>query len=237
MRRAVIVVGKAPLAGSAKTRLAPPLSPQEAAELYRGFLLDTLELAASLDWERTTLVHPRGHGPVLAGLVGQMPVHLLEQRSSGLGDALASAFAQHFVAGFDAAILIGSDNPTLSAAPMREACDALLDGADLALGPTVDGGYYLVGMRAPQLGVFEAIEWSTSRVYAQTLGRATALGLRVHQVAEWYDVDEPDDLRRLADELALGPSTLARHTRAVIEAVRGATSGMQFAGAPVWPSG
>jgi hypothetical protein len=154
---------------------------------------------------------------LLARLLVQMPVRLLEQRSSGLGDALAYAFDQHFGSGFDTAILIGSDNPTLSAAPVREASEALLDGADLTLGPTVDGGYYLIGMRAPRLGVFEGIEWSTPHVYAQTLGRARALGLRVHQVAEWYDVDEPADLRRLADELAVGPSTLARHTRAVIK--------------------
>jgi hypothetical protein len=221
MRRALIVVGKAAAAGSAKTRLAPPLTEQEAADLYRGFLLDTLELAASLDWEGTTLVHPRGDAPLLAPLVGEMAVQLLEQRSAGLGDALASAFEHHFAAGFDVAVLIGSDNPTLSAGPVREACDALRDGADLSLGPSVDGGYYLIGMRRPQLGVFEQIEWSTPRVYAQTLARASALGLRVHQVAEWYDVDAPEDLRRLVDELGTGPPTLARHTRAALEGLRG----------------
>jgi rSAM/selenodomain-associated transferase 1 len=220
MRRALIVVAKAPVAGRAKTRLSPPLSEQDAADLYRGFLLDTLDLAASLEWERTTLVHPRGDGRVLARLTATLPVHLLEQRSAGLADALAYAFEHHLSAGFDTAVLIGSDNPTLAAASIHEACGSLLGGADLTLGPTADGGYYLIGMRQPRIGVFEGIEWSTPHVYAQTLSRASALRLRVHQVAEWYDVDEAADLRRLVDELAEAPPTLARHTRLVLERLR-----------------
>jgi glycosyltransferase A (GT-A) superfamily protein (DUF2064 family) len=264
MPRALIVVGKAPAAGSTKTRLVPPLSAQDAADLYRGFLLDTLELAASLGWERTSVVHPRGDGPALAALLREMSelpqeldtqthsaggvgrrqaqvsrvddipfgsegwlsserasgdthVRLLEQSANGLGDALAYAFERHFAAGFDTAILIGSDNPTLSVEPVKHAHAALQGGADLAIGPTVDGGYYLIGMRQLHLGVFEDINWSTPLVYAETLDRARSLGLRVHSVAEWYDVDEPGDLDRLSRELAEGPATLARHTRLVLE--------------------
>jgi rSAM/selenodomain-associated transferase 1 len=217
MRRALIVVGKAPVAGSAKTRLVPPLSAQDAADLYRGFLLDTLELAVSLGWETLSLVHPRGDAPLLAPLVAESPVRLLEQHADGLGDALTSAFARHFADGFDVAVLIGSDNPTLPRQPVEAACASLLEGADLTIGPTLDGGYYLIGMRQPHPGVFEGIEWSTPRAFAQTLSRARALGLHVEQVAEWYDVDGPDDLHRLAREVADGPSTLARHTRVVLD--------------------
>lgn len=217
MRRALIVVGKAPLAGSTKTRLVPPLSPQDAADLYHGFLIDTLEMAASLTWERTSLVHPRGDGMQLAQLAGKSPVQLFEQRGEGLGSALASAFEHHFAIGCELAILIGSDNPTLSSAPVREACNALSSGADLAIGPTFDGGYYLIGMRQPHVGVFEGIDWSTPRVFAQTRSRARALGLRVHKVEEWYDVDESQDLDRLSKELSNGPPDLAPHTRLVLE--------------------
>jgi rSAM/selenodomain-associated transferase 1 len=220
MRRALIVVGKAPVAGSAKTRLAPPLSAQDAAALYRGFLLDTLELAARLEWECTTLVHPRGDGRVLATLLSRTSVKLLEQSAAGLGDALAGAFGYHFAAGCDAAILIGSDNPTLSVHPVLAAWRSLQAGADLVIGPTLDGGYYLIGMRAPHLGVFEAIEWSTPKVYGQTLERARALGLRVEPVEEWYDVDEPADLERLSREVAEAPADVARHTRRVLERLR-----------------
>ncbi len=216
MRRALIIVGKAPLAGSAKTRLVPPLSGHEAADLYRGFLLDTLDLADSLEWESTSLVHPRGDGPVLAALLGRSRVQLLEQRTTGLGDALAYAFAHHFAQGFDTAILIGSDNPTLPAAPVQAACQHLQAGADLTIGPTLDGGYYLIGMRRAHLGVFADIEWSSPRVYGQTLERAQALGLEVRAVDEWYDVDEPADLERLVREVATAPLHVAQHTRRVL---------------------
>ncbi|HEY1295857.1 MAG TPA: TIGR04282 family arsenosugar biosynthesis glycosyltransferase [Chloroflexota bacterium] len=220
MRRALIVVGKAPVAGSTKTRLVPPLSAEDAADLYRGFLLDTLELAASLGWERTSLVHPRGDGPSLTALLGPARADLVEQRREGLGNALAYAFEHHFVAGSEAAVLIGSDNPTLSREPILEAASALREDADLTLGPTLDGGYYLIGMRQPQPRVFEDIDWSTPRVFAQTLARATEVGLRVRRVAEWYDVDEPADLERLTREVAAGPATLAPHTRQVLERLR-----------------
>jgi rSAM/selenodomain-associated transferase 1 len=220
MRRALIVVGKAPLAGSAKTRLVPPLSAGAAADLYRGFLLDTLELADSLGWERTSLVHPRGDGPVLKALLASTRVELLEQRGVGLGDALGYAFAHHFASGFDTAILIGSDNPTLAAGPVQAACQYLLAGADLAIGPTLDGGYYLIGMRQPHLGVFTDIEWSSPRVYRQTLERARHLGLDVQPVEAWYDVDEPGDLERLAREIAVAPDHVAQHTRRVLARLR-----------------
>src|SRR5262245_31465488 len=164
MRRAVIVIGKAPLAGVTKTRLVPPLSSEDAATLYRAFLLDTLALALGLIWEQTSLIHPGGHGPALRGLVPD-GIHLIEQTGTGLGDALAYAFEHQFAQGSESAILIGSDNPTLSAEPIAAAQRALDDGADLVIGPTSDGGYYLIGMRQPQPGVFQDIDWSTDRVY------------------------------------------------------------------------
>jgi rSAM/selenodomain-associated transferase 1 len=226
MRRALIVVGKAPLAGSAKTRLVPPLSAADAADLYRGFLLDTLDLAASLDWERISLVHPRGDGPPLATLLAGTRVDLLEQPGAGLGEALAYAFERHFAEGYETAILIGSDNPTLPAHPVRAALRSLHAGADLALGPTLDGGYYLIGMHKPHLDMFTGIDWSTPRVYRQTLERARTLRLQVHSVAVWYDVDEPADLDRLSRDIAEAPAFVAHHTRHVLDRLRsGAESG------------
>ncbi|HEY2593779.1 MAG TPA: TIGR04282 family arsenosugar biosynthesis glycosyltransferase [Chloroflexota bacterium] len=224
MRRALIVIGKAPVAGSAKTRLAPPLSAEDAADLYRGFLLDTLDMASILGWEGTRVIHPRGDGPALANLLAHMRVELLEQRATGLGDALAFAFERAFADGYDTAILIGSDNPTLPARPAQDAWRALQAGADLAIGPTLDGGYYLIGMREPHLGVFADIEWSTPRVYQQTLKRARQLDLRVQSVAEWYDVDEPADLERLSREVAEAPAQVARHTREVLERLSAAAT-------------
>ncbi len=219
MRRAIVVIGKAPIAGAAKTRLAPPLSPAEAADLYRGFLLDTVELALSLEWDRTWLVHPRGDGPLLRRVLPEGRVRLLEQPRSGLGDALATTFERAFADGCESVILIGSDNPTLGPDPVLAAHTALVEHEDVALGPSADGGYYLIGMRRPHVGLFQNIEWSTPRVYAQTLERARALGLRVHSVREWYDVDHPADLHRLQRDLDGNPPEVAPHTRAALQRI------------------
>jgi rSAM/selenodomain-associated transferase 1 len=222
MRRALIVVGKAPTPGRTKTRLVPPLSAAAAAALYRGFLLDTLELARGLGWECISLVHPRGDAPALRGLTPG--VQLLEQPRDGLGLALSFAFERHFADGCDTVTLIGSDNPTLPAELIDDAQNALARGHDLAIGPSLDGGYYLIGMRRPHLGIFDHIDWSTSRVFAQTLDRAAALELRAHTIHEWYDVDEAKDLEQLVHELDRSPLVVAPNTRAALE---------RYAGAPV----
>jgi len=210
MRRSLVLVGKAPLPGAAKTRLGPPVA---AAALYRAFLLDTLDLARQLGWQRTTIVHPRGDDAELRSLCEG--VQLLEQNTSGLEDALKCAFTCHFREGFERVVLIGSDSPTLPVDVIVEAEAALADH-DVVLGPTRDGGYYLIGMRQPHLGLFEDVDWSTSRVFAQTLRKAQRLGLQVHEVGEWYDVDEPADLDRLRDELTRLPESVAPNTRATL---------------------
>jgi rSAM/selenodomain-associated transferase 1 len=217
MRRALLIVGKAPQAGSAKTRLVPPLSPADAAILYRGFLLDSVALGLGLGWDRVSVVHPTGHRQALAEFLSE-PVRLFEQRGRALVNALASAFESHLAEGFDRVVLIGSDNPTLPRAPIDEAC-AALDEFDVSIGPSADGGWYLLGMREPHLGVFENVEWSTPRVHAQTLAQAERLGLRVHAVQEWYDVDEPNDLDRLQRELADCSPDVAPNTRAALARV------------------
>lgn len=216
MRRALIIVGKAPVSGRAKTRLVPPLTFEAAAALYRAFLLDTVELGLNLGWERVTVVHPRQDGLPLRELLPQ-DAALLEQVEDGLGAALAHAFKHHLTEGFDRVVLIGSDNPTLPEEPIQQAGKAL-ETHDLAIGPCSDGGYYLIGMREPHLGVFENIEWSTPRVYDQTLQRAAELRLSVKNVRKWYDVDEATDLVRLYVELASSP-VLAPHTRTILELI------------------
>jgi uncharacterized protein len=214
MSRALVIVGKAPQAGVTKTRLIPLLTAAGAADLYRGFLLDAVGLGLELGWEQVSVIHPRGSHQGLRQLL-PAEVHLVEQRGDGLGDALSHAFERHLAEKFDRVVLIGSDNPTLPRGPIDQACDSL-DEHDLAIGPTTDGGYYLIGMRAPHLSIFEGISWSTPRVYAQTLAQAKRLALRVHAVGEWYDVDEPRDLERLQADLVSSPAAVAPNTRAAL---------------------
>jgi rSAM/selenodomain-associated transferase 1 len=215
MRRALVIVGKPPEPGCAKTRLVPGLSAEEAAALYRGFLLDSVGLGLELGWEQVTVVHPHGGGPALAALLPDR-VRLLEQPGRGLADALPHAFTTHLAEGFGRVVLIGSDNPTLPPGLIEQACTAL-DSHDLSIGPSADGGYCLIGLREPHLGVFEAIDWSTSRVYGQTLAQAERLGLRISRLPEWYDVDDTSDLARLQRELAASPAHVAPCTRAALE--------------------
>jgi rSAM/selenodomain-associated transferase 1 len=212
--RACVIVGKAPVAGQAKTRLVPPLTPEGAAALYAAFLRDAVELAQSLNWERVSVIHPAGDHDVLRAII-PANVSLVEQSSPGLGSALSQAFAHHFDHDFKRVVLIGSDNPTLPAEPVRAASDAL-DRADLAIGPTADGGWYLLAMRRFHAELLENIEWSTSRVYSQTLANANRLGLTVEPVAACFDVDEPHDLARLRSELEHTAPAVARHTRAAL---------------------
>lgn len=220
MRRALVVVGKAPRPGAAKTRLSPPLSAEGAARLYAGFLQDTLGMACRLGWERVSLIYPPEPNAESA-LRALVPpeVSLQPQSGHGLGPALAGAFEQHLAEGFREVVLIGSDNPTLPPALVESARRALAD-YDLALGPSADGGYYLLAMRCPHLGIFERITWSTDVVFAQTRARARALGLSVHALPEWYDVDTATDLARLRHELAHLRPEVAPATRAVLADLR-----------------
>src|SRR5438105_11821830 len=133
MRRALLIVAKPPQPGRTKTRLVPPLTPDEAAELYGGFLLDCVSLGLNLGWERVSVVHPAGDRQALADLLPPS-VSLVEQLGIGLGAALSSAFERHLADGFLRVVLISSDNPTLPLDPIREACDALGDH-DVSIGP------------------------------------------------------------------------------------------------------
>jgi uncharacterized protein len=216
MGRSIVIVGKAPRPGLAKTRLVPPLTYEGAAALYRAFLLDVVDMALGLGWEDTSVVHP---ADAVAGtdLGDLLPpgVRLRPQAGDGLGAALAGAFRSQLGAGLAPVVLIGSDSPTLTA-PLVEAAAHGLATHDLVVGPSADGGYYLIGMSRPHLAVFDAIAWSTSMVFEQTMTRARALGLRTLVLPEWYDVDTVEDLSRLREHLAVLPPRVAAATRAAL---------------------
>jgi len=215
-RRALVIVSKAPRPGHAKTRLVPPLTPVEAADLARAFLLDTLAVGLSLGWECVSVVHPAADGALLRAVVPSQ-ARLCAQRGKGLGNALSTAFEQHFAEGFQRVVLIDSDSPTLPRRLLHEASEQLA-GHDVSIGPSADGGYYLLGLRAPRPELFEGIVWSTPTVYAETLQRAR--GLRVQALPEWYDVDSAADLARLDADLREQLPGVAAHTRAVMERLR-----------------
>jgi hypothetical protein len=201
MRPAVVLMIKAPLAGTVKTRLSPPLSAEETAGLAACFARDAAGCALRASDSVVIAYAPASGRATLENL---LPAGLcwVEQRGADLGSRLEAAAAEVFGMGFRPVVIVGADSPTLPPSYIAHAVDALAASrADAALGPTEDGGYYLVGLRRPAPGLFRDVDWSTPRAYAQTARNASALGLRLLELPSWYDVDTPEDLARLRTEL------------------------------------
>lgn len=210
MSSALVIFAKAPIVGQVKTRLCPPLSLAEAAELYHCFLLDTVTRAISLPQAQVYLAFtpPDGEGEALLRALLPYPLHYMPQRGDSLGEREANVFTDVLQAGFSRVVLIGGDIPTLPRAHLQEAFSLLADAQhDVVLGPSTDGGYYLIGARACHPELFENITWSTSAVLAETRAQARRAGLRVVQVPAWYDVDSEEDMIQLVKELASSTSS------------------------------
>lgn len=207
---AVIVMAKAPRAGEAKTRLAPPLTLEEAARLAASLFADTVALALRCGAAVVVAYAPADGRAALEEALRSAALEeaagdivWLGQRDGDLGERLAGVAERAAAEGFGPLLLVGADSPTLPPAFLAAALEGLArGGADVALGPTADGGYYAVGMRAPAPGLFDSIEWSTPRAYVQTAHNAARLGLRLLELPHWYDVDTPADLARLRAELS-----------------------------------
>jgi uncharacterized protein len=196
---------KAPVEGLCKTRLCPPLTMAEAAEMSRRFIADVAAViadAAPAAGARGVAVYsPAGAEAVFAGLLPD-GFATLGQRGDDLGERLLHATADLLVDGCGGVCLINADSPTLPASLLRRTVEALRRPGDrIVLGPAVDGGYYLVGMKRLHAELFEGIAWSTGQVLAQTLGRAADLGLPTTLLPVWYDVDDLASLRLLMHEL------------------------------------
>lgn len=222
-RAALAVLGRAPRAGAAKTRLAPALGPDGAAHLYAAFLADTLALALAAGdaglADATLWAAGAADDRALLEVPGARDLPRRAQPAGDLGVRLAAALDAG-VASHGRALVIGSDAPTLPLALLR-AASAALDAADLVLGPSADGGYFLIGARvAVGAALFDGVRFSTRFALLDTLTGAARLGLSVARTAPWYDVDTPDDLRVLGAHLSLAP-TLAPHTRRALRLYAG----------------
>lgn len=196
MTALLIIFAKEPRPGQVKTRLSPPLSPEEAAQLYHSFLLDILEEMARVPEVRLALAFsPLGAQVFFRGLAPP-GADLFPQEGADLGERMARACARGFAAGFGPVLLRGSDVPDLSAGVVSEAKEVLTTGqAQVVLGPCPDGGYYLVGLSEPQPPLFQGLAWSGSAVLTDTLRLARQLDLRVHLLPRWPDIDTYADLR------------------------------------------
>jgi uncharacterized protein len=202
---AVAIMAKAPWPGAVKTRLCPPLLAAEAAELYRCFLLDKISAVQALVGARPVVAFtPDEAQAEFAALAPDFT--LVPQRGPDLGARLYATLASLLEAGHPGAIAVDSDTPTLPREFLQQAIDCLSrPGPDVVLGPTDDGGYYLIGVRAAHRALFDGVPWSTSAVLEITLRQAAAAGLQTVCMPAWFDVDTPDDLRRLETVLDGSP--------------------------------
>jgi uncharacterized protein len=200
--RALIVMAKAARLGHVKTRLAASLSAEAIVELYRCLIKDTLDLARSVSTDALAIVCPASD---VADLASWLPgVEIVDQQSEGLAAGLVSAFRIFISRGYRRVVAIDGDSPQLPPATIDKAF-GLLDGADLVVGPTTDGGYYLVGSATVPAALFDPKRMGTGRAFDSLMASAQGLGLRVALTETAYDVDEAEDLARLARELRVFP--------------------------------
>ena len=206
------LMAKQPVVGRAKTRLAPPLTLAQAAALYEALLRDAIDLAAGIPGLDLAVAISPPEAQAYFEAITPPGTLLLPVEGADIGACLAQVFERLLELGWGRVLALNSDGPSLPPAYLQQAV-ALLEQADLALGPAADGGYYLVGMRCFHPGIFQDVAWSTGGVLAQTLQRAEALGLSAALLPEWYDVDTIADLQRLQTELAGLPAGRLAHTR------------------------
>jgi rSAM/selenodomain-associated transferase 1 len=207
------VMAKAPRPGAVKTRLCPPLRPPEAAELARCFLLDAVDRVGSVAGARPVVGY---HPPEARSEFEQIApgFALVAQEGQDLGARQSRLLAEVLAQGHHPPHHNPTHHPTHPPHTHHHPQSLVMaPDVDLVLGPTDDGGYYLVGLRSPCPALFENIPWSTSTVLARTLERAQRLGLRVACLPAWFDIDTSADLERLAADLAVTPGREPRHTR------------------------
>lgn len=202
---ALAVMAKAPRPGRVKTRLSPPLTSEQAAAINVCFLRDTTENIAVV-----------GSSGTSAGVVSYTPIGeealfdnllprgfaLIPQRGDGFGERLMATAEDLLACGYGSVCLIDSDSPTVPAAAFEQAVAELQrEGDRVVLGPSHDGGYYLIGLKRAHSGLFANITWSTSVVFAETVAAAKAADIEVVVLPLWYDVDDGETLELLNAEL------------------------------------
>lgn len=216
MKEALVLMAKAPIEGQVKTRLIGALTAEEAKQLYAAFLSDTFATMEAVADERDDLrlvlcYTPEGEEEAFDE-VEREGCLMIPQRGADLGERLTNCFADVFEMGFESVIAIGGDSPTLPEEMLHEAFDSLENENEVVVVPSEDDGYCLIGMRQFHAQVFRNIPWSTSGVMAATEAEVKAAGLSLIAGPAWYDVDSPDELERLKQELKETKGT-ARFTR------------------------
>jgi rSAM/selenodomain-associated transferase 1 len=212
---ALLIMAKRPTPGKTKTRLVPPLSPQQAAAVYECFLRDTIHLVCQVPGVQPVVAcAPPGAQAYFAELAPDLEYY--QQEGPDLGVRLDNGLTHYLDLGYRLVAAVNSDGPTLPLAYLAAAFEELDRGADVVLGPSDDGGYYLIGLKRPAPRLLREVQMSTPHVTTDTLALAAEEGLSVGMLPTWYDVDDAPSLARLKAELATAPPEIAPHTQAFI---------------------
>lgn len=222
MKEALVLMAKAPRAGEVKTRLLGALDAATAKDLYVNFLSDTFALMETV-WEAREELQlvlcytPKGAEEAFEEVEREGSLMIL-QRGANLGERLRNCFADLFALGYETVVIIGGDSPTLPDEYIFDAFECFESDDDVVIGPTADKGYYLIGLRRLHEAIFTGIPWSTDGVLPATLEQIERAELNLILLPEWYDVDAPEELARLREELQITKGT-AQHTRRFLKAL------------------
>jgi hypothetical protein len=191
-------MAKAPVPGAVKTRLVPPLTEEQAAELYQALLLDQLEHLSALDDAELYVAFTPDEAAGLIESLAPAGFHCFPQHGDDLGARMHEVFAELRRRGHRNSVIIGSDLPPVPLAILRAAFAQLTPmEKHVVLGPSRDGGYYLVGMNQPIPGIFAGMTWSHDRVLAQTTEKLADMGIAFGLLPAWFDIDTIADIERL----------------------------------------
>lgn len=212
MKQALILFTRVPIAGKTKTRLQTALTPEQCAQAHSAFLQDVASSClAPQQWDLLVFYGEEGSLSVLQELLPQQKDFFVQQGKI-LGEKMDRAIADTFKMGYDRCVLIGADLPLINREIIAQAMRTLGE-TSLVLGPTVDGGYYLVGSTKPCPEIFSGQSYGGSNVFENTVAAAQKAGLSLGTVATMEDIDQPEDLRNFADKLSMQPEEICPHSR------------------------
>lgn len=209
MKRAIIIMAKVPRAGNVKTRLQPFLSAEQCILLSEAFLEDAINKAKRIGEKLMIAFSPadeRGYFDKF----GDENLILTEQKGSDLGERMFNAFQFALSQNSDSAVMIGTDSPTFPADYIEQAFEFLELETDAVLGKTVDGGFYLIGLRKLNREIFENVAWSSGKTFEQTYRNIMKLDLHLREVPSWFDVDEKNDLLKLKEQFTFSRNAIRR---------------------------
>jgi uncharacterized protein len=220
--RSLLLFARYPVAGKVKTRLGPRYTPEEALELHRALLADSLDLLndAATRVSAVPILCLSEPGDLDAELSGRLGAALVAaQQGDDLGARLAKAFEERFSAGFRQVVVLGSDSPHLPAERVVRAFEEL-EKQQVVVGPARDGGYYLIGATRLHPELFREIPWGTAQVYRETVRRARKEGITLASLPAWDDVDTPESIRvvwkEICDRTERGEKAIPQATLALL---------------------